>query len=381
MRMEPEYQLIETFAGLEAVIEILGTEKAVGVDLEADSMFHFREKVCLLQIATAKVNAVIDPLQINDLSPLKRIFDSRDIKKIFHGADYDVRSLYRDFNFEINNLFDTQLASKFLGIRETGLESVLQARFNVRLDKKYQRKDWSVRPLPEAMISYAAADVRYLLPLAEILEKELAAKRRLPWVLEECKYLSRVRPVQNDHEPLFLHFKGAGRLDPKSLAVLEALLTFRRKLACKKDRPLFKVFSHKSLLKLAVEKPVTIENLEKTKALSKRQTKMYGDDLIAIIRAANQTAARKLPLYPRKKAPVVHPAIPDRIKVLKNWRDRKARKLKIEAGMLINKNLLTAIAVRNPSKVQSLADIGDLKQWQISEFGPEIIAALHRPQK
>ena len=379
--MKQKYQLIETFGGLEAIIDTLRTEKAIGVDLEADSMFHFREKVCLLQIATARVNAVIDPLQINNLSPLKRIFESPDIKKIFHGADYDVRSLYRDFNFAINNLFDTQLASKFLGIRETGLESVLQARFKVRLDKKYQRKDWSVRPLPEAMVSYAAADVRYLLPLAEILEQELAAKGRLSWVLEECEYLSRVRPIQNDHEPLFLQFKGAGRLDPKSLAVLEALLAFRRNLACKKDRPLFKVFSHKSLLNLAVEKPVTIENLEKTKALSNRQVKMYGDDLIAIISAANQTPARELPVYPRRKAPLVHPATPDRIKVLKNWRDRKARKLKIEAGMLINKNLLTAIAVRNPTEVKSLADIGDLKQWQISEFGPEIIAALHKPAK
>jgi ribonuclease D len=77
----------------------------------------------------------------------------------------------------------------------------------------------------------------------------------------------------------------------------------------------------------------------------------------------------------------VHPATPDRIKLLKNWRDKKARKLKIEPGMLINKNLLTAIAVRNPSEVKSLADIGDLKHWQICEFGAEIIAALHPPAK
>jgi ribonuclease D len=352
--MEPEYQLIETFAGLEAIIGTLETEKAIAVDLEADSMFHFREQVCLLQIAAGKVNAVIDPLQIKNLWPLKRIFENPDIKKIFHGADYDVRSLYRDFNYEINNLFDTQLASKFLGIRQTGLESVLQVRFNVSLDKKYQRKDWSMRPLPEAMISYAANDARYLLPLAEILEKELAAMGRLSWVVEECEYLSRVRPMQNDHDPLFLNFKGAGRLDPKSLAVLEALLAFRRKLACKKNRPLFKIFSH---------------------------VKMYGDNLIAILNTAKQTPVRELPVYPRRKAPVVHPATPDRIKLLKNWRDKKARKLKIEPGMLINKNLLTAIAVRNPSEVKSLADIGDLKQWQISEFGSEIIAALHTPAK
>lgn len=359
-------------------IRAVGKSERLAVDLEADSMYHFQERVCLLQMATRNHQAVIDPLRAEDLSALKPVFRNERLQKVFHGADYDVRSLYRDFRIEIRNLFDTQLASRFVGLKETGLEAVLHARFGVSLDKKYQRKDWSQRPLPPEMIAYAAADVRYLIQLAEMLEDELREKGRLAWVREECEYLSRVRPVQNDSEPLFLSFKGAGRLSRRDLAVLEALLQLRVALARKKDRPLFKVFSNKSLLTLATTRPVTPAAIQKTGALSDRQVKMYAGELAAAIKKAKNLPNRALPFYPRKKAPAFHPAVPVRIRALKTWRDRKARSLELEAGLLLNKNLLTALAVRNPREVAELDEIADMKNWQRSEFGGDIIAILQR---
>ena len=200
------YQIIDTASGLEDVALLLKKEKIAAIDLEADSMFHFKEKVCLVQIATKRINVIIDTLQIKDLSLLKPFFANRDTKKIFHGADYDVRSLYRDFRIKINNLFDTQIACMFLGIKETGLDAVLQQRFNIKLNKRFQKKDWSKRPLPDEMIEYAACDVIYLLPLSAILEKELAEKGRLAWVDEECAILSKVRPPALNSSPLYLKF-------------------------------------------------------------------------------------------------------------------------------------------------------------------------------
>lgn len=376
--MGTELELIETPAGLESIVKTLENENAIAVDLEADSMFHFQEKVCLLQLATGKVNAVIDPLQVQDLSLLKPVFSAENIRKVFHGADYDVRSLYRDYRIKIHNLFDTQLACRFLGIKETGLEAVLQARFDVRLDKKFQRKDWSQRPLPKEMINYASNDVKYLLPLAEMLEKELKNRGRLSWVYEECEYLSNVRPAQNDNEPLFLHFKGAGRLGPKSLAVLEGLLQYRKKVARKKDRPLFKVLGNQSLMSLATKKPLTVRYLEKTEALSRKQVKMYGDALIDVIKRSVGQPGDALPVYPRKKAPPVHPAVPDRIKALKNWRDKKARALGIEPGLLFNKSILTTLAIHNPHDLKLLSHIRELKKWQRREFGHDIITVLKK---
>ena len=160
------YRVIERSAELKDAARQLAETHEIAFDLEADSMYHFQEKVCLIQIATGNDTLVVDPLKVDDLSPLKPVMANQRIRKVLHGADYDIRSLYRDFGIEVHNLFDTELASRFLGIRETGLDAVLQQRFSVGLDKKYQRKDWSKRPLPEAMMNYAAGDVHHLLPLA-----------------------------------------------------------------------------------------------------------------------------------------------------------------------------------------------------------------------
>ena len=131
------YQYIDASAQLEKLATLLKKEKEIAIDLEADSMFHFNERVCLIQIATQHDNYIIDPLMTKKLSVLKPIFSNPNIQKIFHGSDYDVRSLYRDFNIRITNLFDTQVACRFLGINETGLEAAVFKQFEIRLDKKF----------------------------------------------------------------------------------------------------------------------------------------------------------------------------------------------------------------------------------------------------
>jgi len=334
-----DYQLIETLSELKTVADLFKKEKAIAIDLEADSMYHFKEKVCLVQMATHDINVVIDPLKIYDLSPLKPLFENRGIKKIFHGADYDVRSLYRDFKININNLFDTQLACMFLGIRETGLEAVVKKWFKVGLDKKYQRKDWSKRPLPWDMMAYAAKDTLYLLPLAKILEEKLKKLKRLSWVNEECRYLSKVRHASFNHKPLYLKFNGAGRLDSRSLGTLEALLQYRKKIAKKEDRPLFKIFGNNSLMKLATKKPANLSIVEKTKALSPRQIRMHGDAVIDLINNTLKKPESSLPVYPRKKSSPLPPQVPKRVKAIKAWRDTVANKLKIDPSLLFNKAL------------------------------------------
>lgn len=375
------YKMIGSRHELENFVRIIETEKVVGVDLEADSMYHFKEKVCLIQMAAPKINVLIDPLAVKDLSLLKPIFKGRDISKIFHGADYDVRSLYRDFGITIHNLFDTELASRFLGFPETGLEAVLKKKFDIILDKKFQRKDWSRRPLPPDMIAYAAEDVRYLLPLAESLKLELGEKNRLGWVYEECEHLSKVRPMRGNNQPLYLNFKGAGKLDSRSLAVLEALLGFRREIARRKDKPLFKIFGNRSLFELAGKKPLNLSQLEKTGTLSARQIRMYGRGLLTVMQDAMSLPADELPIYPRKKARRVSLAVSGRIKALKNWRDKQVQKLAIDPALICNKALISAIAVQKPLKLSELASIKEMKHWQRKEFGREIVRVLKENDK
>jgi len=373
------YDIIENSSQLAQLVSQIENESIIGVDVEADSMYHFKEKVCLIQIATANVNVVIDPLVIKDLSALKPIFKRSDIQKIFHGADYDVRSLYRDFKFNINNLFDTELASRFLGFPESGLDAVLKKKFAISLDKKFQRKDWSRRPLPREMIAYAAEDARYLLPLAQDLTTELKDKGRFSWVHEECEILSKVRPNTNGTDPLFFNFKGAGKLDPRSLAILEALLQCRREIARKKDRPLFRVIGSRPLLELAETKPTNAKLLEETKALSPKQIGMYGKLVLDAINSAIIIPQKELPVYPRRKSPRVPASAAERVKSLRKWRDDQAENLAMDPSLILTRSLISTLAVQKPLTVSDLSRIKEIKKWQIREFGKEILEVLaHR---
>lgn len=380
-RGRPDYQIIDSESDLGAFVKKLEREKIVAVDLEADSMYHFREKICLFQITARRSNVIIDPLKIDDLSPLEPIFLNPDIKKVFHGADYDVRSLHRDFGIKINNLFDTQIACRFLGFQETGLEAVLHREFDISLDKKYQKKDWSRRPLPEDMLEYAARDSIFLIPLARILEKELIEKGRLSWVNEECEELTKVRAASYDRKPLYLRFKGAGALSPRSLGVLENLLQFRKQIAEERDRPLFKVFGNDSLMKIAKAKPMSLRQLEKTKALSKKQIRKYGESLVDVVTMAMRIPEKGLPKYPRKKGPVLSPKVPERVKALKRWRDVKARSLEMDFGLICNKALISAIAIQNPRNIRELERIEEMRNWQREAFGKEIVTVLRKVRR
>ena len=370
------YNIITTGKQLEYLLTALQDQCFIGVDMEADSMYHFKEKVCLIQMAAENLNVIIDPLQIPDLSALRPLFNNRKIQKIFHGADYDIRSLYRDFKIEVNGLFDTQLACRFLGITETSLEAVLKRWFQVNLKKKYRRKDWSKRPLPDEMIAYAAEDARYLLPLAQKLKSKLKQKGRLSWVVEECEHLSKVRPVSGNPRPLFLNFKGAGKLDPRSLAVLEALLDFRQKIARQKDKPLFKIIRNTSLLHLAIQKPRRSKDLQGLAVLSPNQIRMYGQKLLTAIHAALNLPKEDLPVYPRKKVSTVKPQVGKRTRVLKTWRDERAKKMDIDPALLLTNAQINAIAVQQPFDLKRLHKINEMKNWQKKEFGSEIVAVM-----
>lgn len=370
-----DYELVDSYQQLETFIAQAQTADAIAVDLEADSMFHYKEKVCLIQMAANGYTVVIDPLELDDLSALQPIFEDHRICKIFHGADYDVRSLYRDFDIVINNLFDTQLAGMYLGYAETSLEAMVANHFGVELDKKYQKKDWSQRPLPPEMVAYAASDVLFLIPLAEMLIKELKWTNRFNWVKEGCDYLSQVRPPDPPHTH-FLKFRGAGRLTPRQLAVLEELLQFRDSIARHKDRPLFKVISNAALLKIAVEQPRDTKQLTQIHTLSSKQMDMYAQAVLQAVKKGQAVPSSQLPIFPRKRAPRLSPRIPRRVKLLKAWRDDVAARLNLDPSLLFNKALIREIAINKPTCIEELRQVPHIHNWQVDAFGDKILSLL-----
>lgn len=372
-----DYQYIDTHEELEAFVRQAHKADIIALDIEGDSMFHYQEKVCLIQMAANGQTVVIDPLMVKDLSSIKPMLENADIPKVIHGADYDIRSIYRDFGITIANLFDTQMASMYMGWSETSLEAVVARHFGVELDKKYQKKNWSRRPLPDEMVAYAASDVTYLIPLASHLTRELEHLGRLQWVTEECRLLCGVRPAKNNDGPMFLKFKGAGRLEPRQLAVLEALLQMRNAIARQKDRPLFKVISNAALKKIALAIPTSLKQLKASRVLSDKQYDMYAKAVMEAVRNARHMPKDQLPVYPRQRSPRVPRKVPARVKALRAWRDAKAEELDLNAALLLNRALIKAIAIENPATTSALAKVDGIHRWQVEAFGDAIIDTLH----
>jgi ribonuclease D len=370
--------ILITTAEVEALADELRGEAILAVDLEADSMHRYRERVCLVQLSIPGRTVLIDPLAGADLAPLAGLFADPAVRKIFHAADYDLRSLYRDFRLEVRGLFDTMVSAQLLGEEKIGLADVLGKYFDVTLDKRFQRADWSLRPLSAEMIAYAAEDTRHLHRLAELFEARLLALGRRAWADEEFRLLEGVRFSESEG-PLCLRLKGAGTLDRRQLGVLEELLQWREREAERRDRPPFQVIGNTILLALAKQSPRSATALTAIAELPERLRDRYGRDLLAAIARGMELPSEFLPAWPKTSRPERDPAVDARFAALKGWRREKAASLGLDPGVLINNNLLESLARENPATAAQLAAFPGLKNWQRQDLGGELLASLRRP--
>jgi ribonuclease D len=365
--------MITTPAALAHLADRLGQEPLLACDLEADSLHRYRERVSLLQFSIPGYSAIVDPLAVTDLAPLAPVMADGAIRKVFHGADYDIRSLHRDFGMEVHNLFDTMVACQFLGEKELGLAAVLNKRFGVQLDKRFQKADWSKRPLSPEMIRYAQEDTGLLIGLYGQLESELRAKGRLAWVEEECAVLQGVRVSVREPGPMFLRFKGASRMEPRALAVLEELLLVRDAQAERWDRPPFKVLGGESLVALAERRPRTAGELAAIRGVPERIVQRMGEELLKAVARGCALSAGQLPRYPLAPRPLRDPRVEGRLQRLKGWRERKAEELVMAPGILANNALLETLANQpDGSPVAGLIP----RQWQRQVFAEEVERCL-----
>lgn len=372
-----DYQFIASDEALEAACHALRSEPLIGVDLEADSMHSFTEKICLIQVAGSSSAYLIDPFLVSDFSAFTALLEDPDMIKVFHGSDFDVRSLDREMGVQIQNLFDTEIACRFLNVRERGLGALLMAHFDVHVDKKFQRVDWSKRPLKEDMIAYSVGDVAHLKPLYENIKQDLEKIGRYAWAKEEFELQARVKYESNHQLPLFKKFKGAGRLDNRSLAVLEHLLLARLAQAEKKDLPLFKIISNQSLMAMATAKPRSVKKMVDNRMLSPKQASMYGDICVDAIKAALALPHGKLPSYPRTRMPRKDPKILERIDRLKKMRERQSEVIGMEPGFLINNALIGELASAHPKTPEALQGIEGMRKWQVEALGEPVLSVLN----
>jgi ribonuclease D len=376
-----DFEMIETRADLDALAQDLLAEKVIAVDTEADSFYHYFDKTCLVQIATRRQIYLIDPLALGgpaELAPLAPVFASPEIRKVFHAAEYDLFVLKRDCSFRFANLFDTMISAQLLGYSSVGLASLTEQHFDVKLPKDEQRSDWSTRPLTQNQLGYAAADVLYLISLAEILAKELKRERRESWAQEEFEALERRQWKEREFDELgYLRIKTARKLSATSLSVLKQLYLMRDQKAREIDRPPFKVLGNRTLIEIAELQPRKLSELAEIKGITDLLIRRLGRDVLNAVRDGRASEHGPIPKLPSSGRRRMDRHAERRLAALKQWRTRRAAELKMDPGVLCPNSALETIAVRTAQGASGLEQQqNQLKRWFLREFGGVIAAAL-----
>jgi ribonuclease D len=369
----PKPLLIETNSDLLNTVKELRTKPKIAVDTESNSLFAYKEQVCLIQISTPITDYLLDPLCVTDLQPLAAIMEDEKIEKVFHAAEYDILCLKRDFGFKFGNIFDTRVAMRTLGIVRTGLGNVLEDQFDVKVNKKWQRANWGQRPLPPKLLDYARMDTHYLLPLRDRLAQRLIEEHRWDEAKEEWERLAMYEPGESNIDTdRFWKINGARRLNPQQAAVLRELFLYREDQASRQDRPPFKVIGDKTLLEIAREMPSSSESLVDLPGMTTGQIRRHGSSLLSAVERGNEAPPPSRPKKERLKEPMA-----SRYKKLHNWRKMKAGSRKVESDVILPRDIVWEISLATPQNLDELHELMKPLEWRFRTYGEEILQLLN----
>lgn len=371
----PEY-LVTT----DALAEFLGEARLagpVGVDTEAASFHRYRDRIYLLQLSTGARTAIVDPLAATDLTPFGEFLADARVEKVFHDADYDLRILDRDYGFRAVRVFDTRIAAQLAGEPAIGLAALLERHAGVSLAKAHQKADWSQRPLPPAMLTYAADDVRHLPTLRAALAARLAAANRLAWAEEEFARLQELRWTGAvGVDGAYLRAKGTGRFSPRQLAALRELWRWRETAAEREDKALFRIVGNEALVAIAQALPGTPAALAAVRELPAALARRHGPALLAALAHAARLPDAALPRRERPQRTPRDPALEERIHRIKATRNALATELQLDPGVLLGRAAIEAVARTQPRDRAALLAIPELRRWQIGVLGDALQRAL-----
>jgi ribonuclease D len=367
---------IRTSEELRELVDELDGCRAIGIDVEADSLHHYVEKVCLVQLSAYGGGAwLIDPLALRDLSPLAPLMADGTVLKVLHGGDNDITSMRRDFGFEFRTVFDTMVAARLLGDKELGLQALVRNELGIELTKGSQRDDWSKRPLTAKQEAYALGDVEHLMALAARLTARLHAAGRVAWAREEFEALANLPPSEKRAGPDgFRKIKGAAKLSRRQQAVLRELHVWREARAAEADRPPFKIIDAEALVALAEDPPESIEDVEDALAPYKR----LRDEAETVFDAIERGLALpegELPARPRGERPVTTAAERRRVDALRSWRDGEAEFQKLDQAVVLSQKLIERLAAAAPQTLDELAAIEGLRRWRVQAWGDALLEA------
>lgn len=375
---------VEDAAAFEQMIAHLQTQSVFAIDTESDSLFSYYPKVCLIQISAHSqgsekvVDYLVDPLAFDALDPLGDLLEDPAYEVIIHSAYNDILTLQRDFEFRFANIFDTQLAARIMGWRQTGLAALLEKHFDVVSNKKMQRTNWGQRPLTKQQIAYAAMDTHYLLELRKIQIEALEACGRWDEAQEGFGFVADVdysdRPVT---ERTFWSMKASRDVPREHMGLLEALWEWREKESQRRNRPPFKVMNDHALIALAETKPTSFGQLRQIRGIGEHQSNRYGKVLLRTVREERDRPAPQPPRQKHNYNPLPEHVL-DRYDALREWRTSCAKDRGVDPDIVFSNDTLMAIAKAAPQNEADLMAVGEIGPWKAGEYGAKVFEIVAR---
>ncbi len=364
---------IDIPATVAKVAEACAEAGRCSLDTEADSLFAYFHKVCLIQVSAADRHFVIDPLALpaGALEPLWKVVAEPGLPVIMHGADYDIRVLDRDFGVQVSDLWDTQIMAQLLGEPRTGLAALLDLELGLTLDKRFQRANWGRRPLSADMLAYAAADTCFLSELADRLRARLVKLNRWSWAEEEFAQLRQVRYTAVECDPVaFEKIKGARRLKGRARDRVFTLFGWRDGAARASNLPPFKILGNHQMVVLAQDPPRGPGDLARINGLGPRFVRQWGNDVLDCLRQPRTAPAKTSQQRARRPEPPVR----ELIKRLMTTRDAVAEELGLGPGIVCPRALAEAVADGGPATTRDELVARGLDGWRLAVLGEGFLA-------
>ncbi len=361
------YEYIDTQSGLKRLVKKLQSARRIALDIEANSLYHYYEKVCLIQISAGKANFIVDPLAGCDLTDLLDLISRKDL--IFHCGDYDLRMLKQSYGFHARGrIFDTMLAAKLLGYKRFSLLDLIEHFTGIRVSKSSQKSNWTKRPLTEKQLLYASNDTRYLELIADQLEIQLREKDRLHWHDQTVERLLTV--IEDIGPPIncnrIWRIKGARELDRHQMAILRELWWWRETEAGMTDRPPFKIMSNDKMIGIVRALRHQKADPDKLATLIKIPKNFLPDRVARLHNALLRALGMPSEQWPDRIPGDYRPDYPTELfELLRRETAHQARPYDIDPSIIAPRAVLGRIAGACPDNLESMHECAPtLLPWQ-----------------
>lgn len=356
-------------------------DELIAVDTESDHFHSYQASVCLIQVAAGDVAALIDPIAIEaeEMTPLLDVLEGPGVMKLLHSARNDIMELDRDYGLEIKNIYDTQIAALFLSYERSSLAYLLEELLGVAPGAKFQRFDWTTRPLPAGAAHYATEDVVHLEALKNIFDAELEEAGWTRAFAEQCAHIART----SNHEAKAFDPEGWRKiktkktLGPKDRAALAALFAWRHQICLEVNQAALFVMDNASLVRIACARPTTPREfaaLSIRKSLNRHRL----DSLLETVKRSLEATPPPERMRRSSSSERMSPDAAARLEALKNWRNKAADACSLPRELVASNGTLGDIALRPPKSVEDLKVIGDILPWHRDMFGAEIVEVCRK---